>query len=255
MHRDQSKVIVQDFISQLPSECREIELLYYREEQSSKQVARLLEQSETNIRKKLSRVRQLLHEQILRRHGRLLLSTAPALGFSSLVITTSSPVAAAAISSAAASSKTGFLHKLSLLLGGSMIGAFIAILALRFSTGSVLKKLTNEQAKQQVISYRKTMTLWIIFGGILLTIGYEFTQGWWGPVSAYIIFSFCVMYQIRKIHKVVVTEVYSQPTANQKEQRLRRIQSLCGFWGTVLGILTGFIGLVIGLVTNARLIL
>lgn len=143
---------MQDFISQLPSECREIELLYYREEQSSKQVARLLEQSETNIRKKLSRVRQLLHEQILRRHGRLLLSTAPALGFSSLVITTSSPVAAAAISSAAASSKTGFLHKLSLLLGGSMIGAFIAILAVRFSTGFVLKKLTNEQAKQQVIS-------------------------------------------------------------------------------------------------------
>ena len=131
MARDQSTVILQDFISQLPSDSREIVLLYYREEQSSQQVARLLEQSEANIRKKLSRVRQLLQQQILSKHGRLLLSTAPALGFSSLVlgaITTSSPAAAAVMSSAAASSKSGVLHKLGLLLGGSMIGAFVALM-------------------------------------------------------------------------------------------------------------------------------
>ena len=161
MHREQSNVIIQNFISQLPEESREIVLLYYREEQSSQQVARLLEQSETNIRKKLSRVRQLLHEQILRKHGRLLLSTAPALGFSSLVlgtITTSSPVAAAVMSSATAGTKSGFLHKLGLLLGGSMIGALIAVLAVRLSTAPLLKKLTNEQARQQVLSYRKTIT-------------------------------------------------------------------------------------------------
>ena len=258
IEREQSNVILQSFISQLPSESREIVLLYYREEQSSQQVARLLEQSETNIRKKLSRVRQLLHEQILRKHGRLLLSTAPALGFSSLVlgaITTSSPVAAAAISSAAASSKSGVLHKLGLLLGGSMSGAFIAVLAIRLGTAPLLKKITNKQVKQQVLSYRKTMTIWIIFSGILLTIGYEFTQGWWGPVCAYIIFACGVTYQVRKMQKVVVAELYSTPTANQKEQRIRRIQILCGFWGTVLGMLTGFICLVIGLVVNARLIL
>jgi RNA polymerase sigma factor (sigma-70 family) len=256
MHREQSNVILQDFISQLPSESREIVLLYYREEQSSKQVALLLEQSETNIRKKLSRVRRLLHEQILRRHGRLLLSTAPALGFSSLVlgaITTSSPVAAAAMSSAAASSKSGVMHKLGLLLGGSMIGAFIAVLAVRLSTVSLLKKLTNEEAKQQVLSYRKTMTIWIIFSGILLTVSYEFTQGWWGPVSAYIIFAYGVTYQVRKMHKLVEQEILSQATANKKELRSRQLQRLCGFWGNTLGMLTGFVCLLIGLINSGRL--
>ena len=255
-HRDQANLIVQDFISQLPEESREIVLLYYREEQSSQQVARLLEQSETNIRKKLSRVRQLLHQQILRKHGRLLLSTAPTLGFSSLVlgaITTSSPAAAAAISSAAAGTKSGFMHKLGMLLGGSMIGAFFAVLAVRLSTVLLLKKLTNEQAKQQVVNYRKNMTLWIIFAAVLLTISYEFTQGWWGPVSAYILFALGVMYQIKKMHQLIEQEIFSQPTVNEKELRSRQFQRFCGFWGNILGMLTGFAGLIIGLVSSGRL--
>jgi RNA polymerase sigma factor (sigma-70 family) len=256
MQRKQSNVILHDFISQLPEESREIVLLYYREEQSTQQVARMLEQSEANIRQKLSRVRQLLHEQILGKHGRLLLSTAPALGFSSLVlgvITTSSSAAAATMSSTVLSSKSGVMHKVGLLLGGSMIGAFIAVLAVRFSTLALLKKLTNEQAKQQVLSYRKSMTIWIIFSAILLTFGYEFTQGWWGPVSAYIVFAYGVMYQVRKMHELIEREIYAQPTANQKQQRIRNIQRLCGFWGNILGMLVGFVCLIIGLVSSGRL--
>jgi RNA polymerase sigma factor (sigma-70 family) len=256
LHRQQSNVILQDFINQLPEESREIVLLYYREEQSSQQVARLLEISEVNIRKKLSRVRQLLHDRILSKHGKLLLSTAPALGFSSLVLgalTTSSPVAAATVSSAAASSQSGIMQKLGLLLGGSMLGAFVAVLAVRLSTIPLLKKVTSENVKQQVLSYRKNMTIWIVFSGVLLTVGYEFTQGWWGPVSAYIVFAGGVMYQVRKMHKVVEREMYSHPSANQKEQGMHQIQKRCGFWGNLLGMLVGFVCLIIGLVSSGRL--
>jgi hypothetical protein len=256
MHRDQSDVILRDFISQLPGECREIVLLYYREEQSSQQVARLLEQSETNIRKKLSRVRQLLHEQILRKHGRLLLSTAPALGFSSLVlgaITSSSTVAAAAISSAAASSKSGFLYKLGLLFSGSMIGAFFAVLAVRFSTSILLKKLSSEKAKKQVLTYRKNITLWIIFGAILLACGYELTLGWWGPVSAYSVFAIGLYVQIHKLHKLVEEQFHNQSSASNKELGFYRMQKICGTLGLVGGMLMGFAGLIIGLVGSGRL--
>jgi len=84
------------------------------EDQSSQQVARLLEQSEANIRQKLSRVRKLLQEQILAKHGALIvcLPLQP-LGFSSLVLgalTTSSPVAAATLASSAASGKSGLFY-------------------------------------------------------------------------------------------------------------------------------------------------
>ncbi|WP_299075044.1 sigma-70 family RNA polymerase sigma factor [uncultured Paraglaciecola sp.] len=256
LQREQSNVILQNFINQLPDESREIVLLYYREEQSSQHVAHLLEQSETNIRKKLSRVRQLLQTQILQKHGRLLLSTAPALGFSSLIlaaITTSTPAAAAAISSAAGSAKSGLMHKLGLLLSGSFIGALVAVFAVRLSTIPLLKKLTNQQSIQQVLNYRKTMTFWIIFGGVLLAIGYEFTQGWWGPVSAYGIFAAGIMYQMNTMQKLIAREFYSQDDMAKNKRTNQKLQYFCGWFGSVLGVATGFACLVFDLISDGRM--
>ncbi|WP_340678325.1 sigma-70 family RNA polymerase sigma factor [Paraglaciecola sp.] len=258
LEREQQSVIVSDFIQQLPEESREIVLLYYREDQSSQQVARLLEQSEANIRQKLSRVRKLLQEQILAKHGRLLLSTAPAIGFSSLVLgalTTSSPVAAATFASSAASGKSGFFAKFLALLGGSLLGALFAIIAVRLSTVLLLKKINREEARQQVISYRNKMTIWIIFSGILLTLAYELTQGWWGPVTAYSVFAIGIILQVRQMHTLIELEIFPQPTADANKLRRRKVQRFCGFWGLVLGMATGFGGLFIGLVNSGRLLL
>jgi Ca2+/Na+ antiporter len=163
-------------------------------------------------------------------------------------------VAAAVISSAVASNQSGVMHKLGLLLGGSMIGAFIAILAVRLSMVPLLKKITNEQVKQQILTYQKTITIWIILSGILLTVGYELTQGWWGPVSAYIIFACGLIYQVSKVQKVIIRQIYSQPCANQKETRFRLVKISCGFLGSLLGILMGFMGLTIGLTSSGRLV-
>ncbi|KXI26817.1 RNA polymerase sigma factor [Paraglaciecola hydrolytica] len=256
LERQQQSVIVQDFIQQLPEESREIVLLYYREEQSSQQVARLLEQSEANIRQKLSRVRKLLEEQILAKHGRLLLSTAPTLGFSALVlgaITTSSPVAAASLASSGASSKSGFFAKFLAVLGGSLLGVLLAIIAVRMSTTLLLKKMSREAAKQQVLLYRKYMTIWLIFSGVLLTCAYELTLGWWAPVSAYSLFAWGVIVLVTKMHKLVELEIYALPTSDAKELRSRKVQKFCGFWGLVLGITTGFAGMLIGLINSGRL--
>ena len=256
LQREQSNVILQEFINQLPDESREIVLLYYREEQSSQHVAQLLEQTEANIRKKLSRVRQLLHKQILQKHGRLLLSTAPALGFSSLIvaaITTSTPVAAAAISSGAVGAKSGLMHKLGLLLSGSLIGALVAVFAVRLSTIPLLKKLTNQQSIQQVLNYRKTMTFWIIFSGILLALGYEFTQGWWGPVTAYCIFALGIMYQMNSMQKLITREFYSEDDLSKKKKSVQKIQYFCGMFGSVIGVVTGFACLVFDLISDGRM--
>ena len=256
LQREQSNVILQEFINQLPDESREIVLLYYREEQSSQHVAQLLEQTEANIRKKLSRVRQLLHKQILQKHGRLLLSTAPALGFSSMIvaaITTSTPAAAAAISSGAVGAKSSLMHKLGLLLSGSLIGALVAVFAVRLSTIPLLKKLTNQQSIQQVLNYRKTMTFWIIFGGILLALGYEFTQGWWGPVTAYCIFALGIMYQMNSMQKLITREFYSEDDLSKKKKSVQKIQYFCGMFGSVIGVVTGFACLVFDLISDGRM--
>ena len=58
--------LLQQFLDALPAESREMLLLFYREEQSSSQVAALLGISEANVRKKLQRVRESLKEQWLK---------------------------------------------------------------------------------------------------------------------------------------------------------------------------------------------
>ncbi|MEP2651042.1 MAG: sigma-70 family RNA polymerase sigma factor [Paraglaciecola sp.] len=256
IQRAQSNLIIQNFIDKLPDESRELVLLYYREEQSSQQVARLLELSEANVRKKLSRVRQLLQKQIMGKYGRLLLSTAPAAGLSGLIlgaITTSSPVAAATISSISASSKTGVLQKIGLLLGGSMIGAFFAIIAIRLSTKPLLKKATSDEAKQQILRYRRNITIWIIFSAVLLTIGYEFTTGWWGPVSAFSIFAAGILFHTNKMQTLIAQQTLAEPSIDTKEISHQKFQALCGFWGKYLGLFSGFSGLIYGLVASGRL--
>jgi RNA polymerase sigma factor (sigma-70 family) len=255
LNRAQQSRILRDFIEQLAPESREIVLLYYREEQNSQQVARLLEQSESNIRQKLTRVRQLLHEQILAKHGRLLLSTAPTIGFSMAVlglIGTSSPVAAATFGSAAASGKSG-LTKFLALLGGSMLATLIGVFAVRMSTIPLLKKITKPAARQQVLDYRKFMTMWLIGSGVLLTLSYEFTAGWWAPLITYIVFAAGVMVLVRRMQVVIERELLSVPTDDPKQLRSNKLQRLCGKWGLVLGMATGFAGLVMGLINSGRL--
>lgn len=87
-----------DLISALPSESRETLLLFYREGQSSQQVATLLGLSDAAVRKRLSRARQALRDDLLARFGEFAHSSAPAAGFASIVTTAlilASPPAAA----------------------------------------------------------------------------------------------------------------------------------------------------------------
>ncbi|KOA95854.1 RNA polymerase sigma factor, partial [Xanthomonas arboricola] len=58
-----------DIISALPEESRETLLLFYREGQSSRQVASLLGLSDAAVRKRLSRARASVRGELLRRFG------------------------------------------------------------------------------------------------------------------------------------------------------------------------------------------
>lgn len=257
LQRQQQSIILADFVQKLPEESREIVLLYYREEQSSQQVARLLEQSEANVRKKLSRVRQLLQQQILAKHGRLLLSTAPAIGFSSLVlgaITTSSPVSAAAIGSATASGKSGFWGKLVALLGGSMIGALFGVLAVRFSTMFLLRKVSSDEAKSHILDYRKKVTIWLIFSAVLIALSYELTTGWWAPVGAYLLFASVLFIKVTRLRNFVSREVCERGATTLKQKRIRLRLDICYWFGAVLGFGGGFTGMIIGLINSGRLL-
>jgi len=89
----------------------------------------------------------------------------------------------------------------------------------------------------------------------LLTLSYEFTTGWWAPLAAYIIFALGVIVLVRRMQVVIERELLSVATDDPKQRRSNNLQCLCGKWGLVLGMATGFAGLLVGLINSGRLVL
>ena len=99
MVRVEEELAADEIISALPEDSRETLLLFYRESQSSQQVATLLGLSDAAVRKRLSRARATVREEMLKRFGEFARSTAPGSAFAAVV---SSAVMLAAPSTASA---------------------------------------------------------------------------------------------------------------------------------------------------------
>jgi len=251
LERDQQSLILNDFISQLPEDSREIILLYYREEKSSKQVARLLELSESNVRKKLSRVRELLKLKLLKKYGKVILSTAPTLGFTTFIVNaliSSSPAVAATVTSSIVSGKSSLLAKFAFILGGAMVGVFASILAIIFSTRRTVKNISDEQARKQLLIYRNQTIIWVSITGILFALSYELTTGWIGPLLTYTLLAVGLVNQMR-----IMSNFTLQNMECEQSIRRKRFQRFCGFTGLIGGLLTGYSGLIIGLLNHGRM--
>ncbi|MEJ2417220.1 MAG: sigma-70 family RNA polymerase sigma factor [Exilibacterium sp.] len=257
LHQRQQSIVLNQFISELPEESREIVLLYYREEQSSKQVATLLGISESLVRKRLSRIRGLMKDKLLEKYGRLILSTAPTAGFSTLILSTatsSSPAAAAAISAPLASGKSSLFGKLGALIGGSMIGVSLGIAGTYYGVERVLKKMTSEEHKRLMRQNRKHTIAWLIFSGILLTLSYELTEAAWTVIVAYSVFAVGLYWLLIPAWRLVDKSLYSEIEKPEIKRRKRK-ELVCRVIGTLVGLAGGFAGLIVGLLNSGRLVL
>ena len=97
--RGEAEAAAEDIISALPEDSREVLLLFYREGQSSRQVAALLGLSDEAVRKRLSRARASVREDLLQRFGGFARSTAPSAAFALAVagaLAMAAPVSATA---------------------------------------------------------------------------------------------------------------------------------------------------------------
>ncbi len=109
-----------ELIAALPEESRETLLLFYREGQSSQQVAALLGTTDAAVRKRLSRARQLVRDDMLKRFGEFAHSSAPsaafAMGVTSVIATVGKSAAAASVST------TGVAAAGAATIGTSILG-------------------------------------------------------------------------------------------------------------------------------------
>ncbi|KTF35367.1 RNA polymerase sigma factor [Xanthomonas vesicatoria] len=143
----EEEIAALDIISALPEESRETLLLYYREGQSSQQVASLLGLSDAAVRKRLSRARASVRHELLCRFGKFARSSAPSVAFATAVTSATLLAAPGTASAAIVLGGIGGAGKLgmggltgSALGGGGAAGALSVWFGMPalFAAGSVL---------------------------------------------------------------------------------------------------------------------
>ncbi len=82
----EEEIVATEIISALPEDSREALLLFYREGQSSQQVAELLGLSDAAVRKRLSRARSMVRDELLQRFSEFARATAPGAAFTMIVL-------------------------------------------------------------------------------------------------------------------------------------------------------------------------
>ena len=255
----QEEAAAADVIDRLPEESREVLLLYYREGQSSRQVASLLGLQDAAVRKRLSRARQLVRDELLQRLGEFAKATAPGAGFTAavatLLMTSAPPAAAAATLGMGALGAANGVAKLGVgALGGAVAGVAGGLLGVWFGIRKLLAQPFDERERRGVIAYglfTSAITIafsvgitllarvpgWIphLAASVAFALGMVFACGWWFPR----------ILARRRAHELSI-----DPVGAAKRQRRERI---LGRLGAAAGLTLATLGVALGLYFSGRM--
>lgn len=257
LNRQQQSVLIADLVSNLPEQSRDVVILYYREEQSTKQVAELLDLSEANVRQRLSRARSVLKEEWLSRYGKLILATLPPTGFAAMIgssLTASSPLLAAS-SVVMLSGKISGLGKFLLLVGGAGIGILGGWLGIHFGIASTIKKSSNEKIKQQLLLIRKITLIGLLVTGLLFYVSSSFTQGWIWPVLTFLLYFSGITLYLWKLRSITYSAEFIKGQKKKFSPRYIFWSKTGGYVVFILSGTFGFGGLIAALIYSGRLVL
>ncbi|MGQ4659821.1 sigma-70 family RNA polymerase sigma factor [Lysobacter sp. F6437] len=253
--------VVVELISALPSDSREVLLLYYREGQRSQQVADLLGLSDAAVRKRLSRARATVRDELLARFGEFARASAPSVGFTAAVgtaLAVASPPAAAAgvFGSALAAGGGSTLGKVLVGAAGSIGIGFVAALAgVWLGLRTQLKGAIDAAERFALIRSAVISSLASagFIAGIVLIARYD--DGWIAATLLTLVFMATIFYQTMVAQPRILARRHAleaQRDPARAAARRRRERWLCWLGGSI-GFVSGFGGLLYGLIISGRL--
>ena len=257
LEREQQSVLLARLIDALPTDSREVVVLYYREEQSTAHVAVLLDLQEATVRQRLSRARVQLKDELLTRYGKVLAISVPSVGLSAAIaagLSAANP-AVASTSVFIAGEKISGIGKLMIMIGGAGIGALSGILGIFWGAEPGIRKASGQALRMQLKRLRNLAIGWLLFCSVLVFFVYEFTQGAVAPLLAYGLFmAGLIMITTRMTRLLKSQELQDQISANNRSPKfpLGMIASRAGF---IIGGVMGIAGMLVGLLNSGRLTL
>lgn len=258
MHEEE---IVAELIDELPEDTREILLIYYREGQSSKQVALLLGMTDAAVRKRLQRARDSLREDLMTRLGDFARSSAPTAAFTAVVIAglSISPSAAAAGFAAGGAAASKGLSKLLFGAGAAgkgasrlMIGAAGGIVfALVAGIAGVLFGVRRYWITA-IDAEEKRQLAWFAVSGIGVVVAFTAAMGWMAhtenmagaTLAFFALISGVGVMNLTWLPHILARRHAAEAARNRIAAAIARREERRQAWaGIVLGLLFGGIGL------------
>lgn len=261
---DEEAEVAAQVLDALPEESREVLLLFYREGQSSRQVAHLLGLSDAAVRKRLQRAREAVRAGLLERLGSFARATAPGAAFTAAVsgaLTLATPgVASAASMAGASAAATAGQSGLKLALaafGPAALGLFGGLLGTWIGYRRALRDALDAEERLAVTR----ACVWIGATSVVFALAFPtvmlLLRGWLPLALLATAFFGVLVWQSGVVlgrvrarrHAVLLAR--GDATALTQVQRERRMARL-GLW---LGVVLGIAGLVAGIVLSGRPIL
>lgn len=249
----------EEIISALPEDSRETLLLYYREGQSSQQVAILLGLSDAAVRKRLSRARSSVREDMLRRFGEFASASAPGAAFASsmlgvLAMTAPPAAGASVLGTGSVLTGQGVLKLLGAAAGAIAIGLMVGIGSIWLSIRRQLRDPLDQIERRQLLQYGAVNTVLMVafMAGI---IALSQVPGW----IPHLLVSVGYMIGISVTSAIWLPRILARRQQRDLQRDpigMRRNMERARFWrvvGPVAGIVLATAGLVTGLVWSGRI--
>lgn len=254
MIADEERRILAIVLDELPDETRDVVVLYYREGESTAQVAELLGLSEANVRQKLSRARKQLRANLLDRFGTVARRSAPDGAFTAAIITAlaiGAPAASSAATLTAASTVAApsLATKLLAAFGGAGLGAAGGVAGILFGTRQLKRQARSVDELSSLKRFEATSVLLVLVTAAMFPLSWEFTHSPWSQVLTFASYVVGLMglYTIwlpRILRSRHALEAVEDPA---RAARARARERRAAILGWTLGLVCGTAGLVAGL--------
>lgn len=254
MLADEERQLLATVLDELPDETREVVILYYREGESTAQVARLLGLSDANVRQRLSRARTRLRASLLERFGMAARHSTPDGVFTAAVLTALAVGAPAASSAATLTAATttaapSLMLKIALLGGGALLGAAGGLAGVLFGTRQLKREARSIEELAALKRFEFTSVTLVIFAAVMFPISWQLTNRPWSQVATFAGFITGLVglhwyWLPRILQDRRVLEALEDPV---RAARARAMERRAAILGWTLGLLFGTAGLIAGI--------
>lgn len=241
---EEERAALRDAIDALPDTSREVVILFYREGESVRQVAELLDLSEAAVKQRLSRARGALRESMTRR----LRDTRPGAGFTAAVVTAITLAVPAGASAAglavgkAATSGSGWGAAAGVAAkvgGASMMGALAGVFGgwwgVLFGSRDLLRRARDERERRGILQYTAAAMLATLGFGVAIIVDPTPLTATIAFVPMFVLLSLSHFLWIPRITARRLEAERLEDRVRFERERRRRVRS------AVLGCVLGFV--------------